>query len=447
MKLKGIITVLSAFLMFIAGDMRMVSAYTELSPKTSVESSGTIPFLGPQALLDNFDSGKATNAWNCSTGTFAKEGTTATCAVSYTSDQPYGETGLSLRINYNVNDTGSYAGYNSNLSVMPAHLGDLSGYTAISFYVRGSVGGELFKVQLKNNSGNNIYNAPESYPGAGDATTYSRNIASVYVNDYLDGGVTTSWQKVTIPFHNFANLDNWTSCMVELDIVFENSQSAASGSPTQGTVYIDNITFENSVINNVRVAHFGEAVALDDQDNNRPQGICAIGGNMGKIAGNSATISRGLSNTVNEYSPYIYGFSLTYNVAPANAYAGAYLIFGGGNTNDQSTQPIRGGWIAIPHDFSAYSWLIFKIKAKSEAENPKGIKVQIVDNISTKDTLISGISGTTWKTYGVPLSTGKSSIKQVNFVLDDWWIADAANNGSKTGTIYIDSVEFRKTYP
>ncbi|MDP3790171.1 MAG: hypothetical protein Q8R48_07210 [Candidatus Omnitrophota bacterium] len=433
----------------------ILCAYTELDTAAAIRAEGQIPFT-PGPLLDDFNAGVVINAWNCTTDTFAKTGTTATCTASYT-DIAYGGTGRSLDLNYNVNETDSYAGYVSQLS-SPLGNGNLTSpteYTALSFYVRGAAvsGGEFFKIQLNNTSGDNIYFAPESFAGKGDATHYSRNVASVYITDYLDGGViSTEWKKVTIPLHNFANLDGFSS-MKEFAIIFENSQSTTNGSATSGTIYIDNITFEISDVNAVRIDHFGHK-GKNELGIDVP-GANALGGNIGWSGGDGGTVNA-FADGIN-YPIYKYSMRLEYNVTAG--YAFTYLIFGGGNTIKEtspkhpvaSEYPDRAGWIAIPHDFSAYTNITFKARAETDAKNPKTMKLELAYGVGDNNTYVlidaipfGGFLTTSWKTYTIPLSAfpllGTNPIKKLTFTFEGWRIGDAG--GSKTGTVFIDSVQF-----
>lgn len=230
MNRRLVISVLAVYFIAIAS-AGVLCAYTELDTAPAIRAEGQIPLTsGP--LLDNFNSGTTVNMWGAITGAFNSISPAATCTVSFTTPaESFGGTGHSLKLNYNISATNSYSGYYSKLASV-----DLSQYNAVSFYVKGDAAGVFFKIQLTNNSAT-------EYWDPGNGVNYYRNTASIYITDYLDGGVTTSWQKVKIPFDNFANLDGWGS-MKELVIVFENFQSVANGSPIQGTVYIDDIIFE-----------------------------------------------------------------------------------------------------------------------------------------------------------------------------------------------------------
>lgn len=388
--------------------MILTANYSTAADKlASVSAAGTKAIV-PGALLDDFRYAAPVNVWNARTGTFSSSAafpppSNAICTATYESNPniTFGGTGYSLKLAYNVSAANSFSGYYSYLG-----SASVSTYKALSFWVRGAVGGEFFKVQLKNTS-------------AG-----IRNTAAVYITDYLDGGVTTGWQKVTIPFYNFGNLDGFSS-MAEFTIVFENSQSGVNGSLTSGTIYIDDIRFDATTQTTVRVDHYGDKI-----------GTCALGGNMGNGVGGGASASLNkyeFTNASNEYSSYPNGLRLTYNVAPAGSYSYVFTLFGGGDT----------GWVAIPQNLSAFNYLTIRIRAKTEAENPKYLKLEIVDGTGTRSAVLTGIT-TGWQYYHVPLSafTGldKSTIKQITFVFDYWWIDSAG--GSKAGIIYVDYVQF-----
>ncbi len=388
--------------------MILTANYSTAADKlASVSAAGTKAIV-PGDLLDDFRYAAPVNVWNARTGTFSSSATfpppsNAICTATYESNPAitFGGSGYSLKLNYNVSAANSFSGYYS-------YLGSASvlDYKVLSFWVKGAAGGEFFKIQLKNTS-------------AG-----IRNTAAVYITDYLDGGVTTGWKKVTIPFYNFGNLDGFSS-MAEFTIVFENSQSGINGSLTSGTIYIDDIRFEKTTQTTVRVDHYGDKI-----------GTCALGGNMGSGVGGDAlpTLNKyEFTSVSNEYSPYPNGLRLTYNITPAGSYSYVFVLFGGGDT----------GWVSIPQNFSAFNYLTIRIRARSEAENPKYLKIEVVDGGGTKTAVLTGIT-TGWQYYQVPLSafTGldKSTIKQITFVFDPGWIN--AGGGSKSGIIYVDYVQF-----
>ena len=82
-----------------------------------------------------------------------------------------------LRLAYDVTKTASYAGY---YSLIPQ--ADLSPYGAVTFLVKGAGGGETARAGLRN---------------AANAET------KIAIGQYLPQGVTTAWQRVTMPLAAF----------------------------------------------------------------------------------------------------------------------------------------------------------------------------------------------------------------------------------------------------
>ena len=378
--------------MLLIGAANMASAYDPLAGPVAISGEADLPFT-PGPIIDNFSDTDPVNVWGGVTGTFSKYPTppaNSTCAASYT--------GTSLRLDYNVTGTDAYAGYYSKLGGQSA-----SAYTWLIFWVRGTVGGELFKIELKNNVADN-----------------NRNHAAVYVNDFLDGGVTTTMQEVRIPFHNFANINDFSS-MKELVFVFEKNASAANGSPASGTVYIDHINLSSGSVDPVRIDHYGDRV-----------GVCSLGGNIGSMGGYGGSAAHDFTSVSGTYKTYPNGLHSTYNVV--SGWAGVYMIFGGGDT----------GFIAMPHDFSAYSYLTFYIRAESGGRNPRKIKLELSDG-NDRIYWFNGVT-TSWQKVSIPLSSfpglNKSAIKQLNIIYDRFPIWDIG--GSQIGGVYIDEVQFEK---
>jgi len=214
--------------------------------------------------------------------------------------------------------------------------------------------------------------------------------------------------------------------------VFENSQSSTNGSSTQGVVYIDNVEFSNgSSPSIVRIDHYGDKL-----------GTCALGGNMGSMGGYGGSCSYSLIDS--DYKDYANAMYVPYNVNPG--WAGIYIIFGGGNDmNDTMEIPSKAGWISVTHDFSEYNYISFYIKAQGITYNPKAIKLELVDSVATRVGLAANIT-TSWTYKKISLNVfiglNKAAIKQLNFIFSDTLIAQY--NGSKTGAIYIDKVQFEK---
>ncbi len=357
-------------------------------------------------ILDDFNDGGITNHWGGETGTFDNGGN-GSCGMSNDSGSP-SEGDFCLKLDYDVSTAEGFSGYFSKLQSK-----NLSSYTSISFYVKGASGEEFFKIELKNNSG--------------DA---NRNHAAVYITDYLDGGVTTNWQKVTIPFHNFANISDWSS-MKEFVIVFENVQSNINGSPKQGTIYIDKITFSNPTVNIVRIDHYGDKL-----------GVGALGGSMGDMGSGTSNV-HSFSSTAGTFHNSPNGLKIDYTVNIMWSYGATFTIFGGGDN----------GWTKIAHDFSNYNYISFWIKAESDTKNPQGIKIELHDFVGGSEPFYvidwwgANPITTEWKQYIIALedfkdwednALDKSRISELVFTFE--W----ANSADSIGTVYIDDVQFTK---
>ena len=253
-------------------------------------------------VLDDFNDGGISNLFGGDTDTFTDAGKSGSCNFSNDSLVPY-EGMFCLKLDYNVSIFNAYAGYSSSLESK-----NLSAYSFVSFWVKGVSGGEFFKIEFWNNSADS-----------------NRNHAAVYIKDYLDGGVTTNWQKVTVPFHNFVNLDDWTS-MNRFTITFENFASNTNGSPKQGSIYIDEISFSSESVTTVRIDHFGDKLAP-----------CALGGGMGNMPNEYPTIPYSkYSFSTTQYLNSQNGLFSEYNVNADPGWAGIWLLFGGGNEDRKS---------------------------------------------------------------------------------------------------------------
>jgi hypothetical protein len=163
-------------------------------------------------VMDNFNESSKRNTLGGFTGTFG--GTGGFCLESYQkgSSAGAGEDGGSiLKLVYNVNN--GYAGYYSKLNGQ-----DLTKYHRVTFSVKGAKGGEVFEIEL------------------GDGSVASK----IDIRDFLPYGASTTWQKVSIPLKAFTEVRNWTLMKGNFAIVFEQYL----GTPTNSTLYVDNITFE-----------------------------------------------------------------------------------------------------------------------------------------------------------------------------------------------------------
>jgi len=406
MRLKAVTSILLIFILA-CGAPAMAFAYDPLTGAVAITSQGTIPFT-PGPLLDDFTDGVGINAWGSLTGTFSKfdpAPSNSICVASYENNPAiaFGGTGHSLKLDYNVTydklGEKGFAGYYSKLDG-----GSVNSYTALSFQVKGASGGEYFKIELKTNS-----------------LDTNRNKAAVYITDFLDGGVTTNWRKVEIPFHNFANINNWSS-MKEFVITFEGAQSGINGSPLSGAVYIDDISFVNRVFKAIRIDHYGDKVDA-----------CALGGNMGDMGGGGGAAQHTFLDALVPPPLYPNVLFSRYNVS--SGWAGIFVKFGGG----------ASGNTPMTHDFSAFGSLSFWIRAWQADRNPKGIKLELEDSGGKRTAWRGGIT-TVWQKMVIPFSDFSglriNAIKQFNIIYDGRAIGGAG--GDLNGGVFIDDLQFEE---
>lgn len=348
-------------------------------------------------MVDNFNDGDDTNLWSGPMGPMPDE----TITKSYDTDVYHGTSGSSLKLVYDISATNSWNGFWIKLAAQDTtdpdnpidQPKDLSTYKYLSFWIKGAVGGtEHMKISLANLS-----------------TNLARKTAYLYINDYLDGGITDDWQEVKIPLDGFANLDGKINCS-ELCFVFENAYAANSGFATTGTVYIDDLKFFTTSLGYVRVDHFGDNWGLN-----------ALCGNKGDMNN---------SSTVFETTGHNYARSMRSNYALASGeWCGWFMLFGGG----------ADGWAAQECNFSAYTSLTMWVKANSDAENPTRIKIEIKHGAgSTTNVNLTGIT-TSWQKYTINLATvgvDKTKIKQINGIYEYAVAVD------KSGALIFDEIQF-----
>ncbi|HRY30168.1 MAG TPA: fibronectin type III domain-containing protein, partial [Elusimicrobiota bacterium] len=181
---------------------------TNTPPKEA--SGGSYSALGANAVMavDNFDDGDLTNLLGKGCAIFEVSGATTTLTVtSSPAADMFGRRGYVLKVHYEE-DGASWAGFWNGLQGI-----DLTGYRYLSFWIRGEAGGEMVKVGLKNNGG--------------------QENPKPYIYEFLPGGITTSWRKVVIPFTAFGTLTSFSNMDSIMFVIDEASSN--------GTVYIDDI--------------------------------------------------------------------------------------------------------------------------------------------------------------------------------------------------------------
>ena len=192
-------------------------AQREAQPK-KVEPVSTVPRIplvptGEAFVVADFNSGaKPSNigggfgAWDKDPADF-----TQTCKDSFDSQVKYGNSGFSLKLDYDVDSPNpAYNGFWMKLENL-----DASGYSQIAFMVKGdgTTGyTEVFKIELKSANGE--------------------------VGRYYASGVDSSWKLISIPLRALQGLSDY-SALTEFVIVFEDSMATNKA----GIIHIDDIQF------------------------------------------------------------------------------------------------------------------------------------------------------------------------------------------------------------
>lgn len=159
-------------------------------------------------VVDNFENPGKENLLGGDFGAFSDPDNLGKCYLFFSQNKHenvLNESTYSLYIQWDTTKKGAYGGYWSDLK----HL-NLEDFNYLSFYVKGSHGGEIFKVGLR---------------GKSDAVYEFK----ININEILIRGVTTEWQKVTIPLKRFKSVNDWHDVNV-ISINFENTFNSKEGS-------------------------------------------------------------------------------------------------------------------------------------------------------------------------------------------------------------------------
>lgn len=165
-------------------------------------------------LVDDFNRGEKPNALGGDYGSWNKDegDPTQGCENSYDSANAYGGVGYALKLDYDVDSPNpAYNGFWMKLQGI-----SLEGYSDLVLYAKGdSIRGytEQIKLELKN----------------GDV-----------VGKYLLSGITSEWQRFSVPLSEFTGLNDWSS-LSEFVVVFDDLNTTQK----VGTIYLDEISFEN----------------------------------------------------------------------------------------------------------------------------------------------------------------------------------------------------------
>lgn len=181
--------------------------------------SGTISaqLQSDRIVVDDFEKPGKKNSLGGDFGAFSDKEGLGHCYLFFSENK--GSTALTqghyaLYIQWDTSKDGAFGGYWTELK----HL-NLESYNYVSFYVKGLKGGEVFKVGLR-------------------GPVNSSFETKVEITKALKSGITTDWQKVTIPLKWFSAVEKWDDVNV-FSINFEK----AFGSE-KGAILLDDIAFE-----------------------------------------------------------------------------------------------------------------------------------------------------------------------------------------------------------
>ena len=176
-------------------------------------------------VIDNFDKGTTAGPWYERTTTIgAIHGpfvqAPSKCSIRKSKEFRRGDAGLGLLVEWECKNAG-WCGYYSLLENAQGKPVDVSDYTFCSFWIKGATGGESFTIGFTDH---------DMKKNEEDALVIG------HVSDFLANPVNQEWQEVKIPLSTLSEkLDR--SAMGGLVLMFE--------SETEGTVYLEDITFTN----------------------------------------------------------------------------------------------------------------------------------------------------------------------------------------------------------
>lgn len=163
-------------------------------------------------FLTNYDDGEKSTTNVKDFGAWDKDpdDPTQTCVISFDPDIHYGDEGMSLRLDYDVDSPNpAYNGFWMQLRNL-----DLSNYKSLVMYVKGDPEkgfSKRMKIELK---------TPKK------------------VGRYMLKNISDTWQRVEIPLTEFKGIDSLED-VIELVFVFDDVNTR----PKSGTIYIDNMYF------------------------------------------------------------------------------------------------------------------------------------------------------------------------------------------------------------
>lgn len=172
-----------------------------------------VPVSGAVLIVDDYNTGSEVNRFGGNEGTWQNNG--ALVSKKLVGDtEAFGNSGYSLQVACSVVPLQSDGGVFLELKGR-----DVSANSFLCFRVKGKFGGEHILVGVKDRSS-------------------PANEIKVLIDDYLENGVSTSWQKVIIPLSAFYGVQK--TSLDNISFSMANTHSAG------GTFYIDDILFRDT---------------------------------------------------------------------------------------------------------------------------------------------------------------------------------------------------------
>ncbi|OGX04453.1 MAG: hypothetical protein A3J12_10330 [Omnitrophica bacterium RIFCSPLOWO2_02_FULL_44_11] len=167
--------------------------------------------VGTELVIADFDTGDKPNNIGGDFGAWDKDpnDTTQGCKMSFEENDALGDSlGYAVRFDYDVDSSNpAYNGFWMKLNGL-----DASAYNTINLYFKGE--GEFtkrVKIEVKDST-----NKPSSY---------------------ILSGITDQWQKFSIPFEKFSQIQDWKG-LSEVVVVFDDINT----NPKTGSILLDQVT-------------------------------------------------------------------------------------------------------------------------------------------------------------------------------------------------------------
>ena len=245
--------------------------------------------------------------------------------------------------------------------------------------IRGAAGGERVKIGLRDNG---------------------LNESKIVIGEYLPGGITTAWQKVSIPLAAFPRVADWAH-MENLNVAVE--KQIASGA---GSVFVKDIRFERT----------GPMAVVVDNFNDM-SGENGVGGGL-RTATGGATIDAAY-DPVHRQGATGAGYRITYSGVTNTAWATAATDL-------------------IGLDIRAYGHLSLYIRGAVGGEVPNIYLVDKAGRRQSVDIEAYAPLTTAWQQARIPLTAFGTAIDLAHLsaleIVFEW--------ANMQGTVYVDDISF-----